>query len=187
MTRQTLQTLTFLTLVACNNVTQKADNIAKKDSIILKKNQKLDITKKPELAENETIINRDSSLIGEFKTFRIYQLADTINSDLNGDNILDLAFFSNQKIYIIDGQTKKRLQVGLDKSFGDMRNDFSWVDFWGTTEDRETYEIVIKDSEIIGDKTTKLDNNSIFVRKDEVGGGVITYKDGKFIWVHQSD
>lgn len=68
-----------------------------------------------------------------------------------------------------------------------MRNDFSWVDFWGTTKDRETYEIVIKDSEIIGDKTTKLDNNSIFVRKEEVGGGVITYKNGKFIWVHQSD
>lgn len=97
MTRQTLQLLTFLTLVACNNVTQMTDNISKKDSINLKENQNLDNIKKPELTENETIINKDSSLVGEFKTFKIYQLSDTINSDLNGDKILDLAFFLTKK------------------------------------------------------------------------------------------
>ena len=187
MTRQTLQILTFLTLTACNNVNQKADNITRKDTIFLNKSQKLDIAPKTKPIENEKIPNRDSSMIGEFKIFKIYELSDTIKSDLNGDNILDLALFSDSKIYIIDGRTKKRLQVGLDKSFGDMSNNFSWVDFWGTTEDKETYEIVVKDSEIVGDKTTKLDNSSIFVRKHEVGGGVITYKDSKFIWVHQSD
>lgn len=187
MLRPTLQILCFLTFLACNNAAQNTDKVLKKDSTILERNLNLKSLNKLEPFEKETISNRKKSLIDEFKTYQIYQLSDSISSDLNGDKILDLAFFSNQKLYIIDGQTKTQFLVGLDKSFGEMRSDFSWVDYWGLIEDRETYEIVIKDNEIIGSKTTKLENNSIFVRKDEVGGGVVTYKEGKFIWVHQSD
>jgi hypothetical protein len=45
----------------------------------------------------------------------------------------------------------------------------------------ETYEIIIKETEIIEDRKVKLDNPSIVVRKEEVGGGLITCKDGKYI------
>ena len=68
-----------------------------------------------------------------------------------------------------------------------MPDNFDWIDFWGITDDKETFEIIVKDEEIISDTITKLANTSIFVRKEEVGGGVITFKDNKFIWIHQSD
>lgn len=187
MIKKTLYFLIFFVLIGCNNGVQKTETISKKDSNILLENHKLRLVNKLEYTENEVISKRDSLLVNEFKTFKIYQISDTISTDFNGDKIIDYAYLSNNKIFVIDGLTMKRLQVGLDQSFGDMKSDFSWVNFWGTTKDRETYEIIIKDSEIVGDKITKLENNSIFVRKDEVGGGVITFKEGKFIWVHQSD
>lgn len=32
-----------------------------------------------------------------------------------------------------------------------------------------------------------LENPSIVVRKEEVGGGLITFKDGRYVWIHQAD
>lgn len=129
-----------------------------------------------------------NSLVGEFKNFKIFNISDTIKADLNGDKVVDFAFFTNKKnISIVDGLSKKAVIVGSDKSFDDIGNDFSWVDFWGTTTDMGTYEIVIEDSEIVGDKKAKLNNHSLFVRKDEVGGGVITFKENKYVWIHQAD
>ncbi|RFS17115.1 hypothetical protein [Emticicia sp. C21] len=125
---------------------------------------------------------------GEFKNFKVYNISDTIKADFNGDKVIDTAFFTDKKnISIVDGLSKKAIIVGVDKSSEEMGNDFSWVDFWGITTDIETYEIVIDDSEIVGDKKVKLNNTSLFLRKDEVGGGVITFKDGQYIWIHQTD
>ena len=152
---------------------------------------KTDTVNKPKLARTETNPNLDSSLIGQFKKYKIHTLTDTIKADLNGDKVFEISYFADNDtkkgIIIVDGQTKKQTNVGLDKSFGDMGIDFSWVDFWGTTGDTETYEVTIKDSEVVGDRKIKLDNTSLFLRKDEVGGGVITFKNGKYIWIHQSD
>jgi hypothetical protein len=47
--------------------------------------------------------------------------------------------------------------------------------------------VLIGEGEIIGEQEFVLANPSIYVRKAEVGGGVITFKDGKFRWVHQAD
>jgi len=140
--------------------------------------------------EKENTSNEESLLKGEFKNFEIFNLSDTIKVDLNGDKILDFAYLSKndaKQMFIIDGQSKITTKIGLDESFGNMGSSFNWVDSWGTTNDKETFEIIIEDNEIIGDGKIELTNTSLFVRKNEAGGGVITFKNGKYIWVHQSD
>jgi hypothetical protein len=60
------------------------------------------------------------------------------------------------------------------------------VDYWGLVEDKETFETIIKDDEIAGDRKVKLENPSIALGKDEVGGGLITFMKGKYVWIHQT-
>jgi hypothetical protein len=50
-----------------------------------------------------------------------------------------------------------------------------------------TYNIIVKDGDLVGSKKVALAYPSIFLRKEEVGGGVITFKNGKYIWLHQAD
>ncbi|MEI9943563.1 MAG: hypothetical protein WDN26_05020 [Chitinophagaceae bacterium] len=182
--------LAVTSLSACNNKAEdkNAETLVKADTIVKTISQKPDSVDNPELAA--IAAERENSLKAEFKNFKIYTITDTIKADFNGDKIFDLAYFTHdnkKEIYIIDGKTKTATKVGLDKSFGDMGTDFDWVDFWGTINDPETYDAVVKDDEVVGARKAKLKNISLFVRRDEVGGGVITFKNGKYIWVHQSD
>ena len=127
----------------------------------------------------------------EFKDFSTYSLADTIIGDLNGDRVNDTATFETRNgkagIVIREGGTSRQTLIGCGHAFEEMGDDFSWVEQWGILRDKSTYEIVIKDAEIIGGEQFMLDNPSVYVRKAEVGGGVITFKDGRFTWVHQAD
>ena len=125
------------------------------------------------------------------KNFEQFTLRDTITADLDGDSIPDEAYFKNylnKKIVIVkNGKTNKETWIGLDKSFKNIGINFNWVDNWGTISDNEVYENVIRDGEIIGGKKVKLTNKSLFVGKDDAGGGIITFKDGKFMWIHRAD
>lgn len=125
------------------------------------------------------------------KNFEQFTLKDTITADLDGDSIPEKAYFKNypdKKIVIVkNGKTNKETSIGLDKSFKDIGSNFNWVDNWGTISDNEVYENVVRDGEIIGGKKVKLTNKSLFVGKDDAGGGIITFKDGKFIWIHQAE
>jgi hypothetical protein len=190
MKRPLLFLLILTSLTACNNNAENKNVAAsvKTDTVRKEISQKIDTTINFNLVGKTS--SKDSSLKGEFKNYKIFNLADTIKADLNSDKILDFAYFThndNKEIFIIDGQTKIATKVGLEKSFGSMGSSFNWVDFWGTTNDNETFEVIIKDSEIVGERKIKLENISLFVREDEVGGGVITFKKGKYVWVHQSD
>ena len=65
---------------------------------------------------------------------------------------------------------------------------FNWVDYWALVEDRETSETTFKeDGDVLGGREVKLQNPSIFVARDEEGGGLITFRNGKYEWVHQAD
>ncbi len=145
---------------------------------------------KNEVEKSEQPIQTISNKAG-LKSFKQYHIGDTISADLNGDNIQDKAYFkiiSNKKTIIVeDGKSKEEKRIGFDKSFGEIGNNFNWVEFWGVTYDKETYENIILDGEITKGRTVKLINQSIFVGKNEAGGGIITFKDGRFIWVHQAD
>lgn len=125
------------------------------------------------------------------KSFQQYTIRDTITVDLDGDSIQDLAYFktniNKKSIVVRDGKTKKEVTIGLDKSFKDIGKNFNWVDNWGTINDSEVYENVISNGEIIGGRKVKLANKSLFVGKDDAGGGIITFKAGRFLWIHQAD
>lgn len=135
----------------------------------------------------------DSLAAEDFKTFKTYNTADTLKYDFNGDKVVDFCFFSmietKKTIQIVDGKTKQKIKVTND----DNDDDFSWVDFWGITNDSKTIEVLFSDNgDIDHGEMTNLFNTSIFVRsyiteEKSGGGGVITYKDNKYIWIHQSD
>lgn len=188
-----LTTICISVLISCNTKKENEQNekSTKVETVTKQSEQKIVSQEENKNNEFDSIANRTISLKNEFKSFELNNLNDTIKADLNGDKILDFAFFTNsndkRELFILDGKSNMKIKIGQDKSFGEMAEDFSWVDFWGTTDDKETLEILISDSEIIGDTKTKLNNKSIFVRKEEVGGGVITFKDNRFIWIHQSD
>jgi len=161
--------------------------------------EKLNITKQGEVVELKDQSNFDEhtdyqqkALDHEYNKAKLYQLKDTIKADLNGDGIIDKAFLVRENptsgLIIEHGKNKEQIKIGFGKSFGNWTNfDLNWITFWGLIYDKETFEIVIEDSEIAGQRIIKLEHPSIVVRKESAGGGIITYKNGKYEWIHQSD
>ena len=185
--------LTFLILASCGE--SNSDRESKKeisaDSDIIKVESKADTTE-PDLEQSssEQTEWNNQDLNYEFKEATIFKLTDTISADFNGDGNADQAIFKKENetsgIIITHGETNQKIKIGFGEPFAHL-TQFNWVDYWGLVNDSESYEIVIEDAEIIGDREVKLDNPSIVVRKEEVGGGLITFKDGKYIWIHQAD
>jgi len=133
-------------------------------------------------------INKES-LNFEFEQATLFNLLDTITADLNGDGNDDQAFFKKEKktsgIIIKHGQTGEVFSIGFGKHFAHL-TDFNWVDYWGLIHDSKAVEIVVENAEIIGDRIVILVNPSIVVRRVEEGGGLITFKNGGYEWIHQA-
>ena len=191
--RQITYILTFLILTSCGQ--SYSDKNFKQETSADTKTVELEAqneTPKQELEQNSTkqpqFNNQDLSY--EFKDATIFKLTDTITADFNGDGNADQAIFKKENetsgIFITHGETNQKIKIGFGEPFAHVK-EFNWVDYWGLINDSESYEIVIEDAEIIGDREVKLDNPSIVVRKEEVGGGLITFKNGKYVWIHQSD
>lgn len=168
----------------CNEQTHSVKNAAnnslfKTDSIITPATQQPGNT------------NPDSTARSyEFKSLIKYDLKDTLEADLNGDEVKEKTYWQEtngqRHLYITDGATKQVIKIGQDSSFRDMGDNFSWVDSWALTNDSSTFEIEIIDGEIKGEKNVSLHYPSIVVRKEEAGG-VITWNGKTYKWVHQSD
>ncbi len=161
-----------------------------------KKDNNTDTTKRmenSELSEENDVRKRQiASLNYEFKSVEYHDLESKIIIDLNGDGIIDTAEFlkENNKggIIITDGKTNEKFKIGLGNNFYGIGDNFDWVEYWGIVKDKSTGEILFNEKDgILGDTIVTLENPSIVVRKEFVGGGVITFKKGKYIWIHQSD
>jgi|GEM_PF-922175 hypothetical protein len=126
----------------------------------------------------------------EFKNVTLFKLTDTIKADFNGDGHVDYAVFRSENetsgILIKHGQTNEAIRIGFGEPFAHL-TEFNWVDFWGLVNDMKTYEVVIEAGEIIGDRAVNLENPSIVVRREEEGGGLIVFRNGKYEWIHQAD
>jgi hypothetical protein len=126
----------------------------------------------------------------KFRDFQPYKLSDFITADFNGDGKIDTAKFMirNNKggVIIIDGKSNEEFVIGCGKEFDEMGDDFSWVDSWGLLSDKYTFNVLVKDGELVGEEKVVLDNPGIVVTKKDSGGGVIIYKNGKYIWLNQS-
>jgi hypothetical protein len=132
---------------------------------------------------------RKQSLNG-FEKATLYKLTDTIIADFNGDGIIDKASYKKENetsgIIIKHGQTNEEFRIGFGKTFAHL-TEFNWVDYWGLVKDRETSETTFtEDGDVLGSKEVKLQNPSIVLGADEVGGGLITFKNGKYVWIHQT-
>lgn len=192
--KQIIYILTFLILTGCGQTnTEQNSNI----SIETKAEQVLDTTysdnkqtdKKATTDEKETEEYRKQSLSG-FEKATLYKLTDTITADFNGDGFLDKAIYKKEietsGIIIIHGKTNERVKIGFGKQFAHI-TEFNWVDYWGLVEDKETSETTFtEDGDVLDSKTVKLKNPSIALGKDEVGGGLISYRNGKYEWIHQT-
>ncbi len=192
--KQIIYILTILILTACGQTnTEQNSNI----SIETKAEQVLDTTysdnkqtdKKATTDEKETEEYRKQSLSG-FEKATLYKLTDTITADFNGDGFLDKAIYKKEietsGIIIIHGKTNERVKIGFGKQFAHL-TEFNWVDYWGLVEDKETSETTFtEDGDVLDSKTVKLKNPSIALGKDEVGGGLITYRNGEYEWIHQT-
>jgi len=192
--KQTIYILTLLVLIGCgqskSEETQNAvsdtltdqisDTTIKESSVFAEQNS---------TDENLTEDYRNQSLSG-FEKATLYALTDTITADFNGDGFLDKAIYKKEKetsgIIIIHGKTNEQVKIGFGKQFAHM-TEFDWVDYWGLVEDKETSETTFtEDGDVLDSKTVNLKNPSIALGKDEVGGGLITYLNGKYEWIHQT-
>lgn len=120
----------------------------------------------------------------------LFQLTDTLNADFNGDGYIDQALFlkegDSSGIVISHGRLDKKVRIGFGEPF-DHLTTFNWADGWGILYDSLTYEIIIENAEVVGDSNIVLENPSIIVRREEEGGGLITYLAGRYTWIHQAD
>lgn len=135
---------------------------------------------------------RKLELLGDSVSIYRYSLTDTLQEDLNCDGFSDRVYFSEvgtiRELIFLDGKSRKAMAIGKElKAENELGADYKWVDFWGITRDTTTWEAIIEDSEILGSRNISLDCPSIVFRKEEAGGGIITFRKGKFLWVHQAD
>ena len=192
--RQIIYLLTFVSLMGCGqSKTDQTSNLvadtlnAKISETIISDNSF--ISQQDSTDENQTEEYRKESLNG-FEKATLYKLTDTIMTDFNGDGFLDKAFYKKENetsgIIIKHGKTNEEFRIGFGKNFS-FWTDFecNWVDYWGLVEDRETSETTFtEDGEVLGSKQVILQNNSIVLGADEVGGGLITFINGQYVWIH---
>ena len=89
---------------------------------------------------------------------------------------------------IIEEKGKDLISIDCGKEeYKGFPSAIGWVNLWCVVSDKETFEIIVEDGELVGDKIVNLERPSIYVGKEEAGGGIITYRNGELYWVHKSD
>lgn len=130
------------------------------------------------------------SLENDFYDASYFPINEPIIADFNGDGIKDTAVYKKENktsgIVIKHGGTTTEMKIGFEKNFAHLSN-FNWVDYWGLVKDSTTYEMIFDETDILGDTIVTLENPSIVVREEEAGGGIVTFKNGTYKWIHQSD
>ena len=128
--------------------------------------------------------------LSDFENATSFKLSDTIVADFNGDGFIDKAIYKKENetsgISILHGATHEEVRIGFGKQFAHM-TEFNWVDYWGLVEDKETSEVLFsEDDEVLESRIVILQNPSIALGKNEVGGGLITFRNGTYEWIHQT-
>lgn len=192
--KKILYILTVLVLTGClqTKTEQAANHVSDtlpariSDSIISGNNINAQLTS----TEKNQIEDYRKQSVSGFKKATLFKLTDSIMADFNGDGFLDKAFYKKENrtsgILIKHGKTSEEVRIGFGKQFAHMA-EFDWVDYWGLVEDRETSETTFtKDGDVLGSKPKELQNPSIVLGADELGGGLITFINGKYVWIHQT-
>ncbi|KQC33362.1 hypothetical protein AAU57_08580 [Nonlabens sp. YIK11] len=126
----------------------------------------------------------------QFEKYEEYCLSETIYADLNGNGILEKIYFDNNdcRRLIIEENDEDLISIGCNmEQTSRFPNDLGWANLWCVVYDQVTVEVLVQDGELIGERTVQLTQPSLFVGKEEAGGGIVTYRNGEYDWVHQSD
>jgi hypothetical protein len=118
-----------------------------------------------------------------------------LQSDFNGDNIIDCAALIKEKstkkvgILLIHSKDLKFYIFGAGNDFGNGSDNFDWLKMWKVYDDKTAYETQFdKDSgDIIGSKIVNLTRPAIDVEDMEIAGGLIYWDGHKYIWIHQGE
>jgi hypothetical protein len=174
--------ISLVVIVSCKTAQNDNKPITENDSV----NQTID---KAEPTQTQIQNHIEESLQSEFTQSKLYDLTEILKADFNGDGISDMAKFIKSEssgIIIFLGGSKDTISLGFGNKFAHMTN-FNWVDYWAIVNDSITFEILFKDNEISGDTLVHLENPSIDLIEEEASSGLITFKKGEFIWIHQTD
>ncbi len=180
--------LILILLIVCSCKTKESNKpgiqVGKSESVIEEKI----VEKGTETKEIEDWKHKDYF---KFKNYKEYRLKDTIVIDLNGNGILENVYFDSTECpkILINENGQELISIGCDKDeYVGFPNSVGWVDLWCVVQDNEVWEVLFKeDGDIDTDTIVKLERPSIYIGKEEAGGGIITYRNGKLYWIHQSD
>jgi hypothetical protein len=127
----------------------------------------------------------------KFENYEEFQLTDTINIDLNGNGIFEQIYFESNNCprILITEKEQELISIGCGKEdFDGFPNTVDWVDLWCVVSDKEVWEVLFKENgDIDKDNKLYLERPSIYIGKEEAGGGIITYRNGNLYWIHQSN
>ena len=125
----------------------------------------------------------------EFKNFKEFRLTDTLHIDLNGNGILEKVYFENttcSKIIIKEEGEQIQISLGCRKqNYKEFPDTLDWVNLWWIVSDKETFEVLVKEVELIRNKIVNLERPCLYIGEEEFGGGIITYKKEELHWIHQ--
>jgi hypothetical protein len=117
-----------------------------------------------------------------------------IHEDFNGDGKKDVAVFVEDKktnkkgLRILHSGATSCIIIGAGINFYAAGDDLDWVNRWYLVPSGNVWETVIDSSgELRGRKRIGLQYGSIRLCMDEGGCGIVSFRSGKYFWVHQSD
>ncbi|MGN6419527.1 MAG: hypothetical protein ACTHMC_18650 [Pseudobacter sp.] len=122
---------------------------------------------------------------------------DQIKADFNGDKEADIAIpvveTSTKKkgILVIHGKTTEHYLLGAGREFGNVGDDFDWMDKWSLYKKKTASETQFDKSsgDILGSKEVKLERPAILIQHAEKGsanaGGLIYWNGKRYTWIHQ--
>ena len=198
--RKLICILNLLIFISCGQPDSKKDSTSqlepiKKDSVENTTNEENDsltpyVQKDSKERDYHLVEIRRSSLNLIYEDATLFHLTDTIKADFNGDGKTDKAIYVKENessgIVIIHGESNEEIRIGFGKQFAHL-TEFDWVDYWGLVMDKETSKTTFTEEEdVLGSQVVKLQNPSITLGNDDIGGGLITYLNGEYVWIHQT-
>lgn len=117
-------------------------------------------------------------------------LTEVLTADLNGDGSPEKISFLREGesagFQIVDGKTGMLTLIGFNRDFENFLTNYDWVEDWRLILPQTTTEHTLVNGDI-SPVEFQLEQVSIKIRKtSEVSSsGIITYKNGKYYWVHQ--
>ena len=195
--KQLFYILIFFSLIGCEQSNSKKKEVLTHNRSAVS-NSNNDSTKNRINSKQKSLIKKQiqetksEESISGFENATSFKLSDTIIADFNGDGILDKVILKKDNItsgiIIKHGKTNEEVKIGFGKRFSTWSDfDCNWVDYWGLVKDKETIETTFDDEgNVLGVKNIILLNPSIVIGENEVGGGLITFLNGKYVWIHQT-